>query len=82
MSVELPNIIDIDPIKGSWSINIRTGDFVDDGNTSETITVIITDEGLIMDFYQDGDLIATIGNTFAEWFERADYLGEPERVTQ
>lgn len=78
MDIELPNVIDIDPLKESWAINIRTNNFDTEGDTVETICIVITEEGLIMDFYQDGHIISTIGNTFAEWFERADYLGEPD----
>jgi hypothetical protein len=78
MRLELPNVIDIDPLKEQWAINIRTGDYNAEGDTTETICVIITDEGLIIDFYENGHLISTIGNTFAEWYERADYLGEPD----
>lgn len=78
MKIQLPNVVDIDPSEGSWAINIRTGNYNTEGDTSETITVIVTDEGLVIDFYQDGKLVSTIGNTFAEWYERADYLGEPE----
>ena len=29
----------------------------------------VTSEGVILDFYIDGDLVGTIGMTYDEWFE-------------
>jgi hypothetical protein len=31
--------------------------------------ITVTSEGLILDFYQDGELNGTAGMTFEEWFD-------------
>jgi hypothetical protein len=33
--------------------------------------VAITSEGIIMDFYSDGELVKTIGKTYLEWFNQS-----------
>ena len=38
-------------------------DFVD----QHTLIVKATSEGIIMDFYQDGELAGTIARTYSEW---------------
>lgn len=37
---------------------------------SQATTIIkVSSEGIIVDFYQDGDLSGTIGMTYEEWFD-------------
>lgn len=40
-------------------------DFVD----QHTLIVKATSEGIIMDFYQDGEPAGTIARTYSEWFD-------------
>ena len=34
--------------------------------------VVFTDEGIILDFFEDGELVRTIGRTYTEWFDIAN----------
>lgn len=34
--------------------------------------VVFTNEGIILDFFEDGELIRTIGRTYTEWFDIAN----------
>lgn len=34
--------------------------------------VVFTDEGIILDFFDDGELVRTIGRTYTEWFDIAN----------
>ena len=36
-----------------------------------TCIVVFTDEGIILDFYEDGELVRTSGRTYQEWFDVA-----------
>lgn len=39
---------------------------------SQAVTLLrFTSEGIIMDFYQDGELTGTIAKTYEEWFDLA-----------
>lgn len=39
----------------------------------QSVTIVkITQEGVIMDFFQDGEMTGTICRTFEEWFELAE----------
>lgn len=39
---------------------------------SQPVTVVkVTSEGVIMDFFLDGELTGTIGMTYDEWYEMA-----------
>ena len=41
----------------------------------QSVTIVkVTEEGVVMDFYQNGELTGTIGRTFEEWFELAARL--------
>lgn len=40
--------------------------------TQPVTTVKITSEGIIIDFYSDGELTGTVGMTYDEWFEMAN----------
>lgn len=40
-------------------------DFVD----QHTLVLKLTSEGVIMDFYQDGELAGTIARTYSEWVD-------------
>lgn len=33
------------------------------------IILHVTDEGVMMDFYEDGELMGTVGRTYDEWFD-------------
>ena len=33
--------------------------------------VVFTNEGIILDFYEDGELVRTSGRTYQEWFDVA-----------
>lgn len=35
------------------------------------IILHVTDEGILMDFYEDGELTRTLGRTYQEWFDTA-----------
>ena len=37
--------------------------------TQATTIIKVTEEGIIIDFYSDGDLTGTIGMTYDEWFD-------------
>ena len=36
-----------------------------------TCIVVFTNEGIILDFYEDGELVRTSGRTYQEWFDVA-----------
>ena len=40
-----------------------------DDTSPRIVRIGITHEGIIMDFYNDAELSATVGMTFDEWFE-------------
>jgi hypothetical protein len=42
----------------------------------EVCIVHITNEGLLLDFYTDGELVRTTGRTWQEWFDSCP-AGEP-----
>lgn len=42
----------------------------------EVCIVHITNEGLLLDFYTDGELVRTTGRTWQEWFDSCP-TGEP-----
>jgi hypothetical protein len=35
----------------------------------EVMTIILTNEGVLMDFYVNGELTGTICQTYSEWFD-------------
>lgn len=38
----------------------------------QSVTIVkVTSEGVVLDFYQNGELTGTISRTFEEWFESA-----------
>lgn len=41
-------------------------------DNERTLVVNVTDEGVIMDAYLDGELSGTVGMTFEEWWEYVD----------
>jgi hypothetical protein len=62
-----PNVVDIDPHQEPWAINLR----VVTEPTYENMTLLITSEGVIMDFYVNGEMTGTICRTYEEWFDLA-----------
>lgn len=56
--------LDVVATLNSW-VDLEDGD--------QMVSIIhITSEGLIVDFYQDGELVRTIGRTWEEWFHSAE----------
>jgi len=39
------------------------------GDGTETLQVTVTEEGVIMDAYFDGDMVGTVGMMADEWFD-------------
>lgn len=43
----------------------------------QSVTVVkVNDEGMIIDFFQDGELTGTLSRTFEEWFALAELLAK------
>lgn len=44
---------------------------VDKNDLSKMCVVVFTNEGVIFDFYEDGELSRTLGRTYEEWSDLA-----------
>jgi len=48
------------------------GKWADPEDGDQMVSIVkFTNEGLLMDFYQDGELVKTMARTWSEWFESA-----------
>jgi hypothetical protein len=45
-----------------------------DDTSPRIVRIAITHEGIIMDFYNEAELSATVGMTFTEWFEFSERM--------
>ena len=56
------------------------------GDGTETLQVTVTEEGVIMDAYFDGDMVGTVGMMADEWFDwvagRAVLPNSTDRLTR
>ena len=42
-----------------------------DDISQNILILVVTDEGVIFDFYEDGELISTMARTYEEWHEES-----------
>ena len=42
-----------------------------DDNSQNILILVVTDEGVIFDFYEDGELTSTMARTYEEWNDEA-----------
>lgn len=42
-----------------------------DDNSQNILILVVTDEGVIFDFYEDGELTSTMARTYVEWNDEA-----------
>lgn len=59
-----------EPVDVVVTLNPETGGNQYDPMCDQLVSIVhITNEGLLIDFYQEGELVRTMGRTWEEWLE-------------